>query len=46
MVRDIDCLICDKKAKDFYTTFFVDKKGKQRYGSICPKCYKKVKKGI
>ena len=37
--RYIYCLICDQSMQDYYTTFFVDKEGKQRYGAICTECY-------
>jgi hypothetical protein len=39
----IYCLLCDRKVRYFYTTFFRDKEDKQRYGSICKKCYKTKK---
>lgn len=37
----ICCLLCDKETFLFYTTFFIDKKGRCRYGSVCPECYKR-----
>jgi hypothetical protein len=38
-MRKIYCWLCDKGVERVYTSFFHDKKGKYRYGSICPKCY-------
>jgi len=37
------CLNCDAGMKDFYTTFFRDKDGRKRYGSVCEVCRNQVK---
>ena len=39
----IKCLLCDNDMLKFMTTFFTDKDGVGRHGSICVNCYWKHK---
>jgi len=44
MVSMVYCWECSKKIETFYSIFFTDKDGCNRYGAVCKKCYKKLKK--
>jgi len=42
--RWIHCLECGARVELYYTMFFIDEGGLNRYGAICKLCRKKVQK--
>jgi len=40
----IYCWICGKETFYCFTIYFYDEYGKRRYGAICPKCHKNLRK--
>jgi len=42
--RWIHCLECGARVDLYYTMFFIDEDGLNRYGAVCKSCRKKVSK--